>query len=236
MEHSDTASGAMRLLVVEHDKLLGDALATSLRQAGFEVDCESTGPGADTALTIKTYGLVILEVGLPDIDGFEVLRRLRQRGQLLPVVLISARDAIEDRVHGLDLGADDYILKPFDLRELEARVRAQLRRILSSQAQKLSFGPLELDVGGHRAQLSGRPLELTAKEWRTLELLVRRAEKVVTKAQLQNANGWRDKSSSPNAVEARVSRLRSKLVASNVYIETVRGLGYVLNQPIERRD
>ena len=235
MKHSDPASGGMRLLVVEDDRLLRDALATSLQRAGFEVDCESSGLGADTALTNKTYSLVILDVGLPGMDGFEVLRRLRQRGQRVPVVILSARDAIEDRVHGLDLGADDYVLKPFHLSELEARVRAHLRRTLRGREQKLSFGLLELDVGAHQALLADRPLDLTATEWRMLEMLVRRAGKVVTKEQLQNACEARNEPASLNAVEVRVSRLRSKLDPSDLDIQTVRGLGYLLNQSLKRR-
>jgi len=236
MKHPDQASACVRLLVVEDDELLKGAISTSLRQAGFEVDCESTGPGADTALTNRPYSLLILDVGLPGMDGFEVLRRLRQRGQQLSVMILTARDAIEDRVHGLNLGADDYVQKPFHLSELEARVRSHLRRTFSGQAQKLSFGPLELDLGTHRALLEERPLELTATEWRMLELLVRQAGRVITKEQLQTACGGREEPASANAIEVRVSRLRSKLEASNVDIQTLRGRGYLLNQPIKRRD
>ena len=235
MTHPDRASASVRLLVVEDDDLLKDALATSLRQAGFEVDCESSGLGADTALTDRAYSLVILDVGLPQMDGFEVLRRLRERGQRLPVVILTARDSIEDRVQGLELGADDYVLKPFHLSELEARVRAHLRRTLNSKRQKLSLGPLELDLGTHHALLADRPLELTASGWRVLELLVQRAGKVVTKEQLRYACGGREERVSVNALEVQVSRLRWKLKASGLDIRLVRGLGYVLSQPLKRR-
>ena len=228
MTHPDRASASVRLLVVEDDDLLKDALATSLRQAGFEVDCESSGLGADTALTDRAYSLVILDVGLPQMDGFEVLRRLRERGQRLPVVILTARDSIEDRVQGLELGADDYVLKPFHLSELEARVRAHLRRTLNSKRQKLSFGPLELDLGTHLALLADRPLELTASEWRVLELLVHEAGKVATKEQLRYACGGREDRVSVNALESQVSRLRSKLQVSHLEIQRVRGLGYLL--------
>jgi two-component system OmpR family response regulator len=226
----------MRILIVEDDTLLVESLTTFLRQAGYEVDCESSGPSADAALTRTAYDLLILDIGLPGMDGFGVLYRLRQRGQQLPVLILTARDAVEDRVYGLDLGADDYVLKPFQLQELEARVRALLRRSLVSKERKLTVGALVLDLGARAASCEGAALELTPSEWRILEVLVRRAGKVVTKEQLRGAFASNEDLVSPNAVEVKISRLRTKLGAAGVSIRTVRGFGYLLDEPVESRN
>jgi DNA-binding response OmpR family regulator len=226
----------MRILIVEDDILLAESLTAFLRQAGYEVDCESSGPGADSALSNATYDLLILDIGLPGMDGFGVLYRLRQRGQQLPVLILTARDAVEDRVYGLNLGADDYVLKPFQLQELEARVRALLRRSLVGRERKLALGPLVLDLGAHQASREGCPLELTAGEWRILEVLVRRAGRVVTKEQLRDACASRAELVSPNAVEVQISRLRAKLGSAGISIRTVRGFGYLLDEPVENRN
>jgi len=226
----------MRILIVEDDTLLVESLAAFLRQAGYEVDCESSGPGADAALSRTAYDLLILDIGLPGMDGFGVLYRLRQRGQQLPVLILTARDAVEDRVYGLDLGADDYVLKPFQLQELEARVRALLRRSLVSKERKLTVGALVLDLGARCASCEGTALELTPSEWRILEVLVRRAGKVVTKEQLRGAFASNEDLVSPNAVEVKISRLRTKLAAAGISIRTVRGFGYLLDEPVESRN
>jgi len=152
----------MRILVVEDDSFLAESVTAFLRQAGYEVTCESSGPGADAALGNGKYDLLILDVGLPGMDGFGVLYRLRKRGQQLPVLVLTARDAVEDRVYGLNLGADDYVVKPLQLQELEARVRALLRRSLVGGERKLSLGPLVLDLAAHQASLDGHTLELAA--------------------------------------------------------------------------
>jgi two-component system, OmpR family, response regulator len=225
----------MRLLVVEDDVLLAESLTAFFRQSGYEVDCESSGPGADSALSKTPYDLVILDIGLPGMDGFGVLYKLRQRGQDRPVLILTARDNIEDRLYGLNLGADDYVLKPFDLQELEARVRALLRRSLAGEKRTLSYGPLVLDRDAHRASLRGRTLELTMGEWRTLELLILRVGKVVTKNELGDACTAREEPLSPNAVEVYISRLRAKFEATGVNIRTVRGLGYLLDEPAGKR-
>ena len=225
----------MRILIVEDDTFLAESLTAFLREAGYEVDCEFSGPAADSALKHAKYDLVILDIGLPGMDGFGVLYRLRQRAQQLPVLILTARDAVEDRVYGLNLGADDYVLKPLQLQELEARVRALLRRSLVGGERRLSLGELVLDLGAHQALLQGRPLELTAGEWRILEVLIRRAGKLVTKEQLRDICAWRDGLVSPNAVEVQMSRLRNKLASAAVNIRTVRGLGYLLEEPAESR-
>jgi DNA-binding response OmpR family regulator len=225
----------MRILIVEDDVFLAESLTAFFRQTGYEVECESSGPGADSALCNAKYDLVILDIGLPGMDGFGLLYRLRQRAQELPVLILTARDAIEDRVYGLNLGADDYVLKPVQLQELEARVRALLRRSLAGGERKLCFGPLTLDLGAHQASLEGRALALTAGEWRILELLVRRAGRVVPKEQLRDACAGREDLASPNAVEVQVSRLRAKLATTGISVRTVRGFGYLLDEPVESR-
>ena len=226
----------MRILIVEDDTLLVESLSAFLRQAGYEVDCESSGPGADAALSGTNYDLVLLDIGLPGMDGFGVLYRLRQREQQMPVLILTARDAVEDRVYGLNLGADDYVLKPFQLQELEARVRALLRRSLVSRERKLTVGALVLDLGAHCASCEGTALELTPSEWRILEVLVRRAGKVVTKEQLRGAFTSNEDLVSSNAVEVKISRLRTKLGAAGVSIRTVRGFGYLLDEAVESRN
>jgi DNA-binding response OmpR family regulator len=225
----------MRILIVEDDVFLAESLTAFLRRAGYEVDCESSGPGADSRTNTDKYDLMILDIGLPGMDGFGVLYRMRQRGQQLPVLILTARDAVEDRVHGLNLGADDYVVKPLQLQELEARVRALLRRSLAGGQRKLALGSLVLDLGAFQASLEGQPLELTASEWRILELLVRRTGRVVTKEQLRDACTSREELVSPNAVEVQISRLRAKLAGTEVSIRTVRGFGYLLDEPVEKQ-
>src|SRR5215216_6442413 len=154
----------MRILIVEDDPVLADGLTRSLRHSEFAVDCLSDGAEADHVLSAQAYDLVILDLGLPGLDGFEVLRRLRRRGASAPVLVLTARDALNDRVKGLDLGADDYLTKPFDLPELEARVRALIRRGQSGGASLLTHGALVLDTAGRRATLGGEPLDLSARE------------------------------------------------------------------------
>jgi len=226
----------MRILVVEDDRLLAESLTTFLQGVGFEVTSESSGPSADAAISSGKHDLVILDIGLPGMDGFGVLYRLRQRGQQLPVLILTARDAVDDRVYGLNLGADDYVVKPLQLQELEARVRALLRRSLDAGERKLSLGPLVLDLTAHHASLDGCALELTVGEWRLLEVLVRRAGKLVTKEQLRDTCASREELASPNAVEVHISRLRGKLASSGISIRTVRGLGYLLDEPVENRN
>lgn len=229
----DTDSGkAMRILVVEDDPVLADGLTRSLRGADYAVDCLGNGAQADHVLATQTYDLVILDVGLPGVDGFEVLRRLRRRGATVPVLVLTARDALTDRVKGLDLGADDYLVKPFDLPELEARARALIRRGQSGGASVLSHGALVLDTAGRRATLAGEPLELSARELGVLEVLMMRSGRVVNKEQLaEQLYGW-DEEVGPNAIEVYVHRLRRKLEPAGVLIRTIRGLGYLLEKDV----
>ena len=220
----------MRILIAEDDPVLADGLTRSLRQADFAVDCTLDGEQADHAVTTQNYDLVILDLGLPRLDGLEVLRRMRRRGSAVPVLVLTARDALADRVKGLDLGADDYLTKPFDLPELEARVRALIRRGQSGGGSLLTHGRLTLDTSGRRAMLADVPLELSARELGVLEILMLRSGRVVNKEQLaEQLYGWDDEVGS-NAIEVCMHRLRKKLDPAGVVIRTVRGLGYLLEK------
>jgi len=220
----------VRILIIEDDSVLADGLSRTLRHADYAVDAASTGVEADHVLAAQSYDLVILDLGLPGLDGFEVLRRMRRRGSTVPVLVLTARDALQDRVKGLDLGADDYMIKPFDLPELEARVRALIRRGQSGGASVLSHGALVLDTAGGRATLGGEPLDLSARELGVLEVLMMRAGRVVNKEQLaEQLYGW-DEEVGPNAIEVYVHRLRRKLEPAGVNIRTIRGLGYLLEK------
>ncbi len=223
----------MRILIVEDDPVLADGLTRSLRANDYAVDCATSGAEADLVLAAQAYDLVILDLGLPKIDGYEVLRRLRRRGAKVPVLILTARDALEERVRGLDLGADDYLTKPFDLPELEARVRALIRRGQSGGSSVLTHGALTVDTAGRRATLAGAPLDLSARELGVLEVLMMRSGRVVTKEQLaEQLYGWEEEVGA-NAIEVYVHRLRKKLETAGVSIRTIRGLGYLLEKPEE---
>ena len=220
----------MRILIAEDDELLAAGLALSLALPGYAVDRVMTGEKALLALTAEHYDLLVLDIGLPGQDGFSVLRKLRERGLTVPVLILTARDALEDRVRGLDLGADDYMLKPFALGEFEARVRALLRRGHHAQSAKLSCGALVMDTLAHRVQLGDTPVPLTAREWGVLEYLLMRQGQVVSKDKIMQAVCNWDEEISTNAVEVYMSRLRAKLEPAGVFIRTVRGFGYLLEE------
>ena len=216
----------MRVLVVEDDSLLAQGLVRVLTRAGHAVDRVETGLQADKALRAAAYDLVVLDIGLPDIDGFEVLRRLRLRHSTANVLVLTARDAVEDRVHGLDLGADDYLTKPFSVTEFEARVRALLRRV-SLPAGAVSVGGLTVHVEAKSVRCNGTPIDLTVREWALLELFMSRPGRVLSKELIAQQLADYDAQLSPNAIEVYVSRLRSKIEAAGVRIRTVRGFGYL---------
>jgi two-component system OmpR family response regulator len=201
-----------------------------LRRSEFAVDLVHDGEQADHTLAVQNYDLLILDLGLPKIDGFEVLRRLRRRGSAVPVLILTARDAVADRVKGLDLGADDYLTKPFELPELEARVRALIRRGQSGGSSLLTHGPLTLDLAGRRATLEGVPVELSAREIGVLEVLMLRSGRVVNKEQLADQIYGQGEEVGANAIEVYVHRLRKKLEPAGVVIRTIRGLGYLLEK------
>lgn len=219
----------MRILIVEDDATLADSLLTSLKQAGYVVDRARDGLEADYVLTQQDYDLTVLDLGLPRVDGFQVLKRLRERKPHLPVLVLTARDALDDRVKGLDLGADDYMTKPFDLPELEARIRALLRRASWGGKERICLGNLAFDASGRRLYCGERAIELSARELGLFEILLQRAGKVVSKEQLREGlYGWEGETGD-NAIEVYIHRLRKKLGGGGVSIATVRGLGYLMD-------
>ena len=221
---------SMRILIVEDDATLGSGLGRILQSEGYAVDLMARGEQAVQAAQRERFDLVILDVGLPDIDGFEVLRRLRGGAQRMPVLVLTARDTVDDRVHGLDLGADDYLAKPFAMPELAARVRALIRRSQAHSGPRIVHGPLALDTVARRAFLDESPLDLAAREWAVLEVLLARVERVVSKESIiQAVASWGDELSA-NAIEVYVSRLRAKLEPAGIRIRTVRGFGYMLEE------
>ena len=223
----------MRILLVEDDPLLADGLSRALRHSGYVVDTTGDGNEADRWLATQTFDLVVLDLGLPGLDGSEILRRLRERQQKLPVLVLSARLALEERVRVLDIGADDYVVKPVAVPELEARVRALIRRAQGVADPELRLGRLRLDTVGKRAWLDGNALELTAREWAALEFLATRVNRIIDKDQIMQALYSWEEEITPTAIEKFISRLRSKLEPAGINIRTVRGLGYYLEKPAE---
>lgn len=222
----------MRILLAEDDQIIADALCRSLRRNGYAIDHASTGMEADTALMSNVYDLLILDLGLPRMSGLDVLRRLRTRDATTPVLILTALDSLTDRIKGLDLGADDYLGKPFELAELEARVRALTRRA-SGTSPVIQIGPLTYDQVGRTAQMNGVPIELSARELGLLEIFLARCGRLVSKDQLvDRLCGWGEEVSH-NAIEVYVHRLRKKLEPGGIHIATVRGLGYCLEKPQE---
>ncbi len=220
----------MRILLVEDDKILADALSRALVQSAYAVDVADTGEQADTALVAQAYDLVILDIGLPGLSGLDVLRRLRDRKSHVPVLMLTALDTLADRVRGLDLGADDYLAKPFDLPELEARVRALLRRGSNANTPFLQHGRLRLDTVGRRVFHDDQPVELSARELAVLELLLLREGRVVSKEHMVNhLYGWDDEVGA-NAIEVYIYRIRRKLQPLGCEIRTVRGMGYLMER------
>ena len=218
----------MRILLVEDHPQLAESVAQALRAAGWTVDLLQDGIAADLALTSEDYALAILDVGLPRLDGFQVLARLRDRGNTLPVLMLTARGEVSDRVHGLNLGADDYLAKPFELSELEARVKALLRRSVAGGERQQRCGALVYDLDVRRFSLDGQPLTLTSREQGVLEALIARPGRVMSKDQLAARLFGLDEEASADAIEIYIHRLRKKLDGSPVRIVTFRGLGYML--------
>ncbi|MBU6505430.1 MAG: response regulator transcription factor [Betaproteobacteria bacterium] len=223
----------MRILVVEDDRTLGKAMSASLEHSGFAVDWVGGIADAQHMLGSEHFDAIVLDLGLPDGDGYAVVRALRQKGATLPVLILTARDAVEDRVQGLDLGADDYIVKPVAMAELQARLRALIRRSAGTGSARFSIGALTLDTAGRRAFLQEQPLDLSGREWGVLEYLATHARRIVSKEQLIQALTSLGQDLSENAIEAYVHRLRGKIEGSGTVIRTVRGLGYMLEQTDE---
>ncbi len=220
----------MRILIAEDDQVLADGLLRSLRAAGYAVDQVASGSEADAAVASHEFDLLILDLGLPKMHGLEVLKRLRARGSSMPVLILTAADSVEQRVNGLDLGADDYMAKPFSLQELEARVRALTRRGLGTASSIIKHGPLSFDATGRVAYLDEQMVELSARELSLLEVLLQRAGRLVSKDQLvERLCEWGEEVST-NAIEVYIHRLRKKIERGPVRIATVRGLGYCLEK------
>lgn len=217
-----------RLLLVEDDPSLARGLAATLRVAGYAVDVVHDGESALAIAAEEPFALITLDLGLPDIDGLELLRRLRKGGSKTPVLVLTARDALDDRIKGLDSGADDYLLKPFDPGELEARIRALLRRAQGEASPLVTVGQLVIDPARAVASVGDRPLDLRRREWALLDRLAARVGKVVTKDRLTAEIFGFDEPVAPNAVEVYIGRLRRKLEPDGPPIRTIRGLGYML--------
>jgi len=218
----------MRVLVIEDDRLLGDGIQKGLAQAGFAVDWVQDGSQGEAALKAEHFAAVVLDLGLPKLSGLDLLRQLRAQGNPVPVLILTARDAIEDRVKGLDSGADDYVVKPFDLDELAARLRALTRRQGGEASAALRINELELDPARHEVTFRGQPVELTAREFSLLQELMLNAGRVLSREQLeQSLYAWGDEVES-NAIEVHVHHLRRKLAPE--LVRTIRGVGYMMPQ------
>jgi len=216
----------MRILLAEDDPLLGDGLRAGLRQAGFQVDWVRDGRAAERELRAEPYAAAVLDLGLPLLDGIDVLARVRQAGVKLPILVLTARDAVPERIRGLDLGADDYVIKPIDLDELAARLRALVRRAHGQPQELLRAQDLVLDPAGRSVQQGGTPVTLAAREFDLLQALMLNAGRVLSREQLeQHLYSWGQEVDS-NAIEVHVHHLRRKLGAEA--IRTVRGVGYLL--------
>lgn len=220
----------MRILVVEDDPDLGDALLKRLRREGHAVDLQTDGEAANDVLSYQNYEVVVLDIGLPGMDGFEVLRAMRRRGSLTPVLMLTARSNIEDRVDALDVGADDYLSKPFDFREFDARCRALLRRSQGMASNVTEVGGLVFDRNAKLVQIGDTQLSLPNREFRLLEILIGNLGRVLSKDQISSQLFDFDDDAGPNAIELYVGRLRRKLEGA-LAIRTVRGVGYVAEAP-----
>jgi DNA-binding response OmpR family regulator len=218
----------MRVLLVEDDEQLGDGLRAGLKQAGYTVDWVTDGQSADSAVTDNDFDLVVLDINLPKMSGMEVLRNIRKQGQSIPVLILTARDSIPDRVEGLDSGADDYLVKPVDLDELCARLRVLQRRSAGRSDPVIQYGDLVLDPAAHRVTMKDRPVSLSMREFVLLQHLLENVGRVIPRARLeQKLYGWEGEVES-NSLEVFIHHLRKKLGSD--LIRTVRGVGYMIEQ------
>lgn len=224
----------MRILLVEDDKPLAEALTALLRTSSHAVDCTHDGMSADALLLAEHFDLVILDLNLPQLDGLSLLKRLRARPQSPAVMILTARGSAEERVRGLDIGADDYLSKPFDVREFEARVRSLLRRQAGLRSSTVRLGGITLDLVSHIFSADGRDMDLPPRERGLLELMFMRAGKVVTKEAIVQSLTTMDDILSENAIEQYVSRLRRRIAPHGLNLRTARGIGYLLERPADQ--
>ncbi|MDP3334322.1 MAG: response regulator transcription factor [Methylococcaceae bacterium] len=218
----------MNILLIEDDAVLADGLMHTLSGSGYVVTVATTGSYAQQLLTAQDFDLIVLDLGLPDMDGLELLRKIRQRKLPLPIMILTARDSVNDRITGIQQGADDYMSKPFELKELEARIHALIRRCYGGFNDVIVLGKLTLEPRNHRLSVEGQPLALSAREYGVLEILLLQAGKVVSKDRIAQRLAADDDALTDNAVEIYIHRLRKRLESYGVLIRTVRGLGYLL--------
>jgi two-component system OmpR family response regulator len=222
----------MRILLIEDDELVADAIVRGLSLAGFTVDHAGSAERGRAALGSEHFDLAVVDIGLPGADGLSLLAALRGEGRSMPVLILTARDTLADKIRAFELGADDFLMKPFEQAELAARCRALIRRANLSPSGIVRLGRMTIDLNGHQLQIDSQPVDLTRREWLVLESLAHNVGRIVTKDRLMQAlAGW-EQDLTPNAVETQVSRLRAKLGAAAV-IRTIRGLGYRLDEVVE---
>lgn len=221
----------MRILVVEDNAALANGIAKTLEASGFAVDIIGDGQEADSILKVQSYDLVVLDINLPTYDGLKVLKNLRHYNKETQVLMLTARDQLQDRVSGLDLGADDYMTKPFELEELEARIRALLRRVSGYRSPQVEVGALRYDSVARRVEVNGETLNLPKRELTLLEIFLAHRGKVISKEKIADSLANFDDEITLNAVEIYISRLRKKIKEAGLSIKTVRGLGYLLEAP-----
>lgn len=222
----------MRVLLVEDDAMLADGLRDVFAGMGYALDHLDSAEPAVGAAELTQFDLVVLDLGLPGMDGLELVRRIRSRGNKVPILILTARDALADRVSGLNAGADDYLVKPFAMPELIARAQALIRRSQSNAQSVITLGPLVMDIGQHEARIGSEALQLTGREWNVLQSLLLATPRVLSKDKLADSLSQWDKEITTNAVEIYISRLRGKLEGSGVRIRTVRGIGYRLEEEL----
>jgi DNA-binding response OmpR family regulator len=220
----------MRILIVEDDEIVADAIRRGLVSAQFVVDRVANAESAHVLLSSEQFDLAVIDIGLPGIDGLGLLQRLRTGGKTIPTLILTARDALDDKVRALDMGADDYLIKPFELTELVARCRALIRRANAAVGGPLVLGRMTVDMADKQLHIDGHPVELTLREWLVLECLTKYIGRVTPKDRLLQAIANLDQDITPNAVEVHISRLRGKL-GNAIMIRSLRGLGYRLEEP-----
>jgi two-component system OmpR family response regulator len=221
----------MNILVIEDDRVLADGLLYTLNQSGYSVTCADSGNYAEQLLQVHDFDVILLDLGLPDMDGLTLLRRLRSRKLPVPILILTARDGINDRIDGIEQGADDYLTKPFELRELEARIKALIRRCYGGFSNTITIGRLTLDTQNHQVLGDGVPLSLSAREYGVLEILLMLAGKVVSKDRIAQRLADASEVLADNAIEVYIHRVRKRVEPYSVVILTIRGLGYLLEIP-----